>query len=119
MEVEDIDLVGLQFAQGPFHVLPEDTGLVVARGLGVPFGCQRQTPFPPFCLSGERLLLTIQVSPGSINLIEALLLKVIQALVERRQTGTLGLGSFGTKSQQPQDHPGREALCDQRHPGNK
>lgn len=73
MEVENINLVGLQFLQGALQGPPEDGFLMVTRSAGIPFGCQRQTPLLPFRLSSKGFLFAIQVRPGSIDFIKPLL----------------------------------------------
>lgn len=116
MEIEDVNLVGVQLLEGQLELLAHNGGLVVAIRAWIPFRGESEASLLPIRLGCPRFLFAADVDACSIDLIEALLLEVVQAslvFVKRGDSGALGL--VRSKGHQPKDHSGLRVLCDQRH----
>lgn len=92
MEVEDINTLRSKLFQTLVQRLGDALCLVHARVVRVALGRKSQSTVLPVGLLGESFLLSTNVCTGSVNLIVALRLKIVEGLVVVVDVGNSGSG---------------------------
>ena len=105
MQVEDIHTIRLQFRQRLVQHFPDDFGFVQAGLVGIPFGGEGQAALFPVGVRTPGFLLSTDVDAGGVDFVVALLLEVVEALVELVEAGDTGaFVDVGAEGHEPQDN---------------